>query len=85
MDLLGDVDADRLGEAGSLVEPRLGVAPCLAATALAEIREGDDGTGTAAEIVVRFAVEDAQAADSSSSASTRLTGCSGCTVETACL
>jgi hypothetical protein len=77
MELLGDLDADRLGEAGGFVEPCLRVAAGLPAPPLAKIRESDDGAGAAAEILVRIAVEDAQAADSSSSASTRLTGCSG--------
>ena len=77
-----DVDADRLGETSSLVEARLDVAGIVVA---AEIRKGDDGAGAAREIVVGIAIEDAQAADSSSSWSMKLTGRSGCTVETACL
>jgi hypothetical protein len=77
MDLLGDLDADRLGKARGLLEARLGVAPRLAASSFSEVGKGDDGAGAASVILVRIAIEDAQAADSSSSASTRLTGCSG--------
>jgi hypothetical protein len=77
MELVRNLDADRLGKAGGLLQASFGVAAPLAAAAFAEIGEGDDGSGTTAKIVVRIPVEDAQAADSSSSASTRLTGCSG--------
>jgi hypothetical protein len=51
----------------------------------AEIRQGDDGTGAAGELVVRVPVETSQDPCSSSSCSTKLIGRSGCTVEIACL
>jgi hypothetical protein len=82
VELLDDVDADRLGETRRLVEARLDVARIVVA---AEIREGDDGSGAARKFGVGIAIENAQAADSSSSWSMKLTGRSGWTVETACL
>jgi hypothetical protein len=69
-----------LGEPGRLLEARVGVAPRLAA----QLGQGDDGAAATFELVVG-SVEDAQSSGSSSSAPIRLTGCSGCTVETACL
>ena len=73
MELLGDVDPDRLGEAGRFLEPRLDVAKRIAG---AEIGKGDDGAGAAGEFVTGIAVEAAQAPCSSSLVS-RLSGLSG--------
>jgi hypothetical protein len=73
MEPIGDVDPDRLGEAGGLVQPRLDVAPGIA---VAEIGESDDGAGAAGELVGGIAVERAQA-DCSSSWVSRLIGPSG--------
>ena len=81
MEPVGDLDADRLGQAGRLVEARGDVAPAVAA----QLGQCDDGAGAAADLVVGRSFEDAQAAGSSSSVSTKLTGCSGCTVDMACL
>ena len=77
MELFGHFDPDRPRQPGSLVEPCLRVATGIAAPPFPQIGKGDDGAGATAKILVRIPVEDAQAADSSSSASTRLTGCSG--------
>jgi hypothetical protein len=79
--LLRDIEADRPGQARRLLEPRIGVA----APRPPQLRQGDDGAGAAGEVVLVGSLEDAQAPGSSSSASMKLTGCSGCTVETACL
>jgi len=73
MELVGDVDPDRLGKAGRLLETRLDVAERVAG---AEIGEGDDGAGAAGELVFFTAIERAQAPCSSSWAS-RLSGLSG--------
>ena len=81
MQLVLDRDADRLGEPGRLVEPRVGAAQRL----LAEVGKGDDGSGAAGELGGGFALRKIQLAGSSPCASTRLTGRSGCTVEMACL
>ena len=81
MEPLLDRDADRLGEADRLVEARLDVAPRL----LAEIGQRDHRTGAAGEFILRLAIENAQPFGSSPCASARLIGCSGCTVEMACL
>ena len=62
------------------VMARLGIARPLPS----HFGESDDRAGAAGEVFVS-PVEDAQSFGSSSSASMRLTGCSGCTVETACL
>jgi len=70
---VGDGEADRPGEAGRLVEPRVGVAPPLPS----QLGEGDDGAGAAGELVRTVLVEDAQALCSWSSASWKLTACSG--------
>ena len=80
MEPVGDLDSDRLGEARRFLEPRGGVAARFGA----EIGKDDEGAG-AAGVIALLAVEDAQAAGSSSSASAKFTGCSGCPVETACL
>jgi hypothetical protein len=81
MELSGNVDADRLGKAGGFVETRGGVA----AGGAAEVRKGDDGAGAAGKFRVAAFEAGAQAICSSSCASTKLIGLSGCTVETACL
>jgi hypothetical protein len=73
MELLGDVDPDRLGKPRRLLEPRLDVAKRIAG---AEIGKGDDGAGAAGEFVTGIAVEAAQAPCSSSLVS-RLSGLSG--------
>jgi hypothetical protein len=71
---LGDVDPDRFGEAGRLVEPRLDVAP---ARFSRQVGKGEDGSGPSAELVVALALGGAQLGGSSSSASAKLSGCSG--------
>jgi hypothetical protein len=76
-----DDDADRLGEARRLLQPRVRVAPFPSP----EIGQGDDGTGAARELVRIIAIEDAQASPSSSTPPPRSIGRSGCTVEMACL
>jgi hypothetical protein len=68
------LEADRLGQAGGFVKSGLDVAGIVAP---AEIGERDDGTGAASELVVGITIENAQAADSSSSWSMKLTGRSG--------
>ena len=82
MEPVGDLDADRLGEARRLVEARLDVAPALAA---AHVGQGDDRRAPRVNSPSDDLLGNAQAAGSSSSCSTKLTGCSGCTVEMACL
>jgi hypothetical protein len=81
MEPVGDVDPDRLGEAGRLIEARFDVAP---PPPLRHVGKGDDGLRAAGEFVVGR-VGEAQAAGSSSSCSMKLIGRSGCTVEMACL
>jgi hypothetical protein len=81
MELVGDVDADRFGEARRLVEARFDVA----ARRAAEVGKSDDGAGAAGEIRVVAVESGGQAPCSSSWASTKLMGLSGCTVEMACL
>ena len=46
MKLVLDLDPDRLGEPGRLVEPCVGVAERLPA----QVRQGDDGAGAAGEL-----------------------------------
>jgi hypothetical protein len=74
MEALADVEADRLGEARRLVEPRGDVAPRFARR---QLGKDDQGFGAAAELAVGRPVEDAQAAGSSSSCSEKLSGRSG--------
>jgi uncharacterized metal-binding protein len=81
MQLLDHLDADRLGEPSRLVETRVGVA----AGGAAEVRKGDDGAGTARIFRVAAVEAGGQAGCSSSCASMKLIGLSGCTVEIACL
>jgi len=81
MQTLFDLDADRLGKAGGFVEPRADVADAV----LAGVGQGNDRARAARDVSIGLAVENAQARGSSACASIRLTGCSGCTVEMACL
>jgi hypothetical protein len=74
VELVRDLEPDRLGQPGRFVEARGDVAPARLA---GQLGKGDEGAGAAAELVVALAVEGGQAAGSSSSASTKLTGCSG--------
>jgi hypothetical protein len=78
---VGDIDADRLGKASRLVEARFDVT----AGGAAEVGKGDDGARAAGEIRVVAVESGGQAPCSSSWASTKLIGLSGCTVEMACL
>ena len=82
MKLVGDVEADRLGEAGRFREARVDVP---APPPRLHIGKGDDHPGAAGELAVVLLAGGAQAAGSSSSCSMKLTGRSGCTVEMACL
>ena len=79
---VGDLDPDRLGEAGRLLEASVDVAP---SPPRLHVGERDDRLGTAAELAVGRLLGETQAAGSSSSCSMKLTGRSGCTVEMACL
>jgi hypothetical protein len=81
VELAGDVDADRLGKARRLVETRLDIP----AGRGAAIGKSDDGACAAGEIRLVTVESGGQALCSSSCASTRSSGLSGCTVEMACL
>ena len=74
MELVGDVEADRLGQPGRLVEASVDVAP---PPPRLEVGKGDDGLGAAGELAFVRSIDDAQAAGSSSSWSMKLTGRSG--------
>ena len=82
MELVGDLDSDRLGQPRRLLEARVDVAE---SPPRLQVGKGDDRLGTAAELAVGRLFGEAQAAGSSSSWSMKLTGRSGCTVEMACL
>ncbi len=77
-----DLDPDRLGETGGLVESSLDVAP---PPPRLHLGKSDDRLGAAAELAVGNVFGGSQASGSSSSSSMKLTGRSGCTVEMACL
>jgi hypothetical protein len=84
---IAHIDADSLGEARRLVQPRLDVAPA----ALPDLRQRNDRGRPACDVRL-VAVENAQLPDSpdfssglSSACSLRLTGWSGWTVDIACL
>jgi len=81
MESILDRDADRFGQAGRLVQPRVDIA----AIRLAEVGQRDDRAGAAGKFILRLTIENAQPFGSSPCASARLIGCSGCTVEMACL
>jgi hypothetical protein len=79
--LLGDDNADRLGQPRRFVQAR-GRGP---AGAGAKLGKDYDCAGASANLCFTASIENAQAPDSSSSPSIKLTGRSGCTVEMACL
>jgi hypothetical protein len=77
----GDLDTDRLGKPSRFVEPRFDVAR----RRRSEVGKCDDGARAAGEIRLVAVEAGGQAPCSSSCASTKLIGLSGCTVEMACL
>jgi hypothetical protein len=80
-ELFLDLHADRFGKTGGLVEPRFGTAPAVTG----KLGKRDDRLCAPRYLTIVIPFETAQLPDSSSSDSIKLTGCSGCTVEMACL